>query len=132
MPDATARLPRGTFSRGLGISMHMREPGVVVADMPHAATNLNAGGNVHGGAIATFVDTACSYAVLSVYGQECRAVTLDLSVSFLTPARSDLRVMARVIHAGADSAVVEADVRRAEPPESLVATGLATFHIVSA
>jgi uncharacterized protein (TIGR00369 family) len=130
MTEAIMLPPRSAFGIGLGIRYTTVGPGHVVAELPFAAGILNAGGNVHGGAVATLIDTSASCAIPSAYKGLKSWVTVDLSVSFLTSAHSSLRATARTVHAGTDVAAVEVEVRGHDLAEPLVATGLVTFRVV--
>lgn len=45
-------------------------------------------GIVHGGAIASLIDTATAFAILSVIGSKDRVTTVDLTISYLRPVSS--------------------------------------------
>lgn len=82
-------------------------------------------GIVHGGAIASLIDTATAFAILSVIGPKDRVTTVDLTISYLRPVSSGrLRAVAKVIRAGRRLFVVSAEVFDGE---MLASTALSTY-----
>jgi len=91
----------------------------LVADERH----LNPYGSVHGGAIATLVDSAMGAAVASA-GAEA-PVTIEMKVTYLEPGRpGEIRAEAKVRKRGKRITIVEAEVTQGD---ELVALALATF-----
>ncbi|GAB2861555.1 PaaI family thioesterase [Nocardioides pacificus] len=89
--------------------------------------HLNPAGTVHGGLLATLVDTTMGAAVRSAVDGETPA-TSQLSITYLRPGRPGrLRVTATVRKRGEHLTVCEADVE--QEGRSLV-DALATFAIV--
>ncbi len=85
--------------------------------------HLNRHGTVHGGVIATLVDSAMGAAVAK---EDVAPVTIDLTVTYLEPAQPGrLVARARVRRRGSRITVVEADVTG--PDDEAVAHALATF-----
>ncbi len=115
------------YPKLLGIREELRERGrVVVAMDVDPGKHMNAMGFVHGGAIASLVDSAAARAVASLVG-ESRMATVELKVNYLRPSRGGiLRAEGRVIHAGSRIAVAEVDVTQ---DGSLVAKALATYYV---
>jgi uncharacterized protein (TIGR00369 family) len=94
----------------------------LVADDRH----LNLGGVVHGGVIATMLDTAMGRAVREVTDE--KTATSQLTVTYLDPAKPGLLVAtARVRKRGSALTVVEAEVEQDGKP---VAHSLATFALL--
>lgn len=94
----------------------------LVADDRH----LNIGGVVHGGVIATMLDTAMGRAVREVTDE--KTATSQLTVTYLDPAQPGLLVAtARVRKRGSALTVVEAEV---EQDGEAVAHALATFALL--
>jgi len=78
-----------------------------VADDRH----LNAGGSVHGGAIAALVDSAMGMAVNAGLGDEQRPVTVNLSINYLEAGQPGLlEARATVRKRGRRLVIVEAQV----------------------
>ncbi len=82
-------------------------------------------GLVHGGAIASLIDTATAFAILSVIGPKDRVTTVDLTISYLRPVSSGrLQAVAKVVRSGRRLFVVSADVYAGE---MLASTALSTY-----
>ena len=89
--------------------------------------HLNAAGTVHGGMLATLVDTTMGAAIRSAVDDETPA-TSQLSITYLRPGRPGrLVVTARVRKRGESLTVCEADV---EQDGKALAHALATFALV--
>lgn len=84
-------------------------------------------GTLHGGMIATFVDTAIGATLIDEFGKELSVVTLDLSVRFLLPGREG-KVIAEteVVKKGKTIFVVEAKLW--DQQEKQIATASSTFY----
>jgi acyl-coenzyme A thioesterase 13 len=87
----------------------------------------NAGGALHGGAVATLVDVVGTLAILSADREHRPGVSTDLNVSWFAPAPggSTVLVEAVVLKSGRTLAFVQVDVRR-ESDGVLVAQGRMT------
>jgi uncharacterized protein (TIGR00369 family) len=96
---------------------------VVEAVLDAGPRHLNRHGTVHGGALATLVDSAMGAAVADA-GSEA-PVTIEMKVTYLEPAQPG-RVTARatVRKRGRRVTIVEAEV---EQDDELVAHAIATF-----
>ncbi len=70
--------------------------------------------SLHGGILITLADSAAALAILTLCGADARIATTDMSIRFLAPARSDVRVHARVIKAGKSLVPVEATLHDEE------------------
>lgn len=79
---------------------------------------------VHGGALATALDTAACFAVIAAVGVDCS--TVDLRIDFLRPASADeLSVTGTLLRAGRRFGWADAAVTT--PDGKLVATARGTF-----
>jgi uncharacterized protein (TIGR00369 family) len=95
---------------------------VVEVDERH----LNPAGAVHGGMLATLVDTTMGAAVRSAVDEETPA-TSQLTVTYLRPGKpGQLEVSARVSKRGENLTMVEADV---EQDGKTLVHALATFAL---
>lgn len=94
-------------------------------------TNVN--GGVHGGILATMLDTVMGEAVRSDLPEDKSAVTVSLTVTFLDGAKvgEELVASAEVRKRGKSLVMVEGDIVRADD-ESPVAHGVATFSVIDA
>ncbi|WP_222917702.1 PaaI family thioesterase [Natrinema sp. SYSU A 869] len=68
---------------------------------------------VHGGIVATLIDTASAFALRSTFEDpsEAHLTTTDLNVSYLRPATGDLRAEAEVLRAGGSTGVTNVTVK---------------------
>ena len=90
--------------------------------------HLNEAGTLHGGVLATLVDTAMGQAVRSRTGEHDVPATSQLTVTYLRPGKPGVvEVTARVRTQGAHLTVCEADVD--QDGESLV-HAVATFAVL--
>ncbi len=88
--------------------------------------HLNVAGVVHGGVLATLIDTAMGRAVRDVTDEP--AATSQLTVTYLDPARQGaLLATARITKRGSTLTLVEAEVEQEGKP---VAHALATFALL--
>ncbi|WP_408957623.1 PaaI family thioesterase [Natrinema sp. 74] len=70
---------------------------------------------VHGGIVATLIDTASAFALRSTFEDPSTAflTTTDLNVSYLRPATGDLRAEAEVLRVGGSTGVTDVTVKGA-------------------
>jgi uncharacterized protein (TIGR00369 family) len=81
-------------------------------------------GLIHGGALATALDTAACFAVIAAVGVDCS--TIDLRTDYLRPSGAEeLSVVGTCLRAGRRFAVADANV--IAPDGKLVATARGTF-----
>lgn len=120
-------LRRSPYHRLLGLEMLKAEPEEVVVRMPFREELLAGddaeGHYVHGGAIASLVDTAGDFAVIAAVGHD--VPTIDLRVDYLRPATGALTATARTRKAGRSFAV--ADVEVTDDAGRTVAIGRGVF-----
>jgi uncharacterized protein (TIGR00369 family) len=90
--------------------------------------HLNPAGTVHGGVLATMVDTAMGEAVRSTTGEDEVPATSQLSIAYLRPGKpGHLVATGRVRKQGAHMLVCEAEVE--QDGEALV-HAVATFAVI--
>jgi uncharacterized protein (TIGR00369 family) len=130
LPLATlpAVLRRSPYARLLGLEMLRAAPDEVVVRMLFREELLadedEAARYVHGGAIASLIDIAATFAVIAAVGHD--VVTVDLRIDYLRPVRSgELAGTARPVRIGRSLAV--ADVEVAGPDGAIVAVGRGLF-----
>ncbi|WP_134738648.1 PaaI family thioesterase [Nocardioides sp. 503] len=115
------------FTAFVGAPVPTTEGGEARLEMEVDDRHLNPAGAVHGGLLATLVDTTMGAAVRSVADGD-GAATSQLSVTYLRPGKpGTLVVTARVRKRGENLTVCEADVE--QDGKSLV-HALATFALV--
>jgi uncharacterized protein (TIGR00369 family) len=83
---------------------------------------------VHGGIVATLVDTASAFALRSTFPDpnDVDLTTTDLNVSYLRPATGDLRADAEVVRAGGSTGVAEVSI---EGTDGEAAVGRTTYRL---
>jgi uncharacterized protein (TIGR00369 family) len=82
-------------------------------------------GVVHGGAIASLIDTAAAFAVLTKIDLEERVATADLTIHYLRPiADGQITATAQLVRAGRRVLVVSVDVTNGP---NLVATAVTSY-----
>jgi uncharacterized protein (TIGR00369 family) len=123
-------LPSSPFPGHLGIRLVGMEPGSATLGLPFAEALVTAGTTVHGGAVASLIDTAGMVAAWSggEVPDRLRGSTVGLTVSYLAPADGeDLQASATVLRRGRSIVHVEVDVRTASG--TAVAKGLVTYKL---
>ncbi len=123
-------LPRSPFVAHLGIRLDEIQPGRATLSLPFAEHVVTIGRTVHGGAIASLIDTAAMVAAWSGTPQPetLRGTTVGLSISYLAPANAeDIRATATVLRHGRNLVFLDVEVRAAS--DALVARGLVTYKL---
>ena len=118
------------FVGHLGMKLVSLEPDSAELLLPFSEPLITIGDTVHGGAIATLIDTAAMAASWSTETppENLRGTTVSLSVSFTTAARSaDLTARARVVRRGRSLCACDVDVT--DSAGELVAKGLVTYKL---
>ncbi|MGA9994742.1 MAG: PaaI family thioesterase [Pyrinomonadaceae bacterium] len=83
-------------------------------------------GVVHGGAIASLVDTAAAFAILTVLEAGQTTTTVDLTIHYMRPlVKGRVAARATVLRAGRRMITVSVEVR--DEAETLVTTALTTY-----
>ena len=118
----------GGFAGGLGARLEHSDDGAAVLAFEVRDEHLNPAGTLHGGVLATLVDTALGQAVRSTTGDGEVPATSQLTVTYLRPGTAGrLEVRGRVRTRGEHLTVCEADV---EQDGREIAHALATFAIL--
>ena len=110
-----ARVDRAPFNRWLGLEALSWEHGVIELRLRTRPEILGhaAIGALHGGILASILDTACSVAVVTATGES--VFTVDMRVDYLRPATADVyTIRARVVRLGRSLATVDAEVEAAD------------------
>lgn len=118
----------------MGMAKNMQltdiQPGTATLTLPFADSLITLGTIVHGGAIASLIDTAAMVAAWSdaeVPAKAC-GTTVNLSVAYLAAAeKEDLQAIARVLRRGRSLVYLDVEVRSASG--SAVARGLVTYKL---
>lgn len=83
-------------------------------------------GVVHGGAIASLIDTATAFAIISLLAPGERVTTVDLTITYLRPlTQGRVTAVAKVLRAGRRLFVVSAEVF--DKDKKLATTALSTY-----
>ena len=107
----------------LGMSTEIVEQGRVVFTFRASDQFANPFGTVHGGILATVLDSAMGMAALTAAADGATTTTLGLELKFVRPVATDagvLRAEGVVVHAG--RRVVTAEGRLVDSAERLLAT----------
>lgn len=103
----------GGFAGRLGVVVERVDDGSAQLGFEATDEHLNPAGTVHGGVLATLVDTAMGTAVRSTTGDGEVPATSQLTVTYLRPGKPGrLEVTARVRTRGEHLTVCEADVEQ--------------------
>ena len=114
----------------LGIAVVDMEADRATVELDADDRHVNGHGTVHGGAIATMVDTAMGAAVRREDTDDDAPVTIEMKVTYLRPAHPGrLRAEAAIRRRGKRIVIAEVDVFDAEG--EAVAHGIGTFTSVS-
>lgn len=115
------------FAAWMGLRTESAGDGRAVLSVAPRPETLNRRAVIHGGALATMLDSAMARASRSLDGVESLAGTTDLHVQFMRPALGALRVLGWVEHAGGTLAFCRGEVR--DVHDDLVAAGSATLRL---
>ncbi len=128
-PNTGEEVPRAPFANLLDMRPGISENGVGTAFMYIQDMHRQNAGFVQGGIIVALADFAFHRAVSSVSQPGQAAVTLELKMNFISPAKDgELTATARIISQGRRIVVGEMDVTGED--QALVARGLGTFMLV--
>lgn len=123
--------PRSALAVLLGMEAELIEHGQVVFVFEASEQFANPFGTVHGGIIATVLDSAMGMAALTTMPEGASAPTFGLEVKFLRPVATDaghLRAEGVVVHSG--RRVVIAEGRLVGADGGLLATATTTCLVV--
>lgn len=126
--DTSALFAQVAFNRLLDLRREFAEGGVarlVLQARPELTNNFQA---VHGGVIMSMLDGVMSSAALSKSGFTRAVVTIDMSTSFIKPARGRLVAHGQTIGGGRSVCFCEARIE--DEAGDLVAKAMGTFKYV--
>jgi len=114
------------FPMFVGIEIEAIENGSARLSLEATEKHLQLQGVVHGGAIATLIDTAVAFAIVGASEPGDRFTTVELKINYLSPVRAGRVVAeARLIRDGRRIVVAECDVH--DSRGRLAAKGLLTY-----
>ena len=118
------------FAKLLGIELETVAPGTATLSLQITNDLKQNNGVVHGGAIASLIDSATAFAIISVLPPDEKATTADLTISYLIPLKEGrAHSTARVLRAGRRLIVVSAEL--VDDAGKLIATALTTYIKIS-
>lgn len=114
------------FARFLGIELEAIDSGIATLAFDIKPELKQNHGVVHGGAIASLIDSATAFAIISLLPTNEHATTVDLTISYLRPlTEGRARALARVVRSGKRLIVVSAELF--DDAGTLAATALSTY-----
>ena len=114
------------YAKLLGFELDEVSPGAATLGLKIRKDLMQNHGVVHGGAIASLIDTATAFAIIPLLNPEERVTTVDLTISYLRPiTKGRVTALARVVRAGRRLFVVSAEVKSEDG--KLAATALSTY-----
>ena len=121
-------LTQSAFSELIGCRVQSVQDGIAQVALSLEPQLRNRGGKLHGGVLFSLVDISMGLACSSVHGFDQQSVTIECKINYIR-AVSDGEVLciAKVIHPGRRTLVVEADVLQGD---KLVAKAQGTFAVL--
>jgi len=121
-----AALRNVPFAKLLGIEVDSIESGVARLALPVREELKQNHGMVHGGAIASLIDTATAFAILTVVPARDRVTTIDLTISYLRPlTKGRATAEAKVVRMGRRIIAVTAEIY--DSSGTIAATALSSY-----
>ena len=121
-------LTQSAFSELIGCRVESVEDGIAHVALSLEPQLRNRGGKMHGGVIFSLVDITMGLACSSTHGFDQQSVTLECKINYIRAvSEGDVLCIARVIHPGRRTLVVEADVWQGD---KLVAKAQGTFAVL--
>ena len=122
--------PTSPYVAHLGMQLDDIQPGMARLSLPFSDALVTIGTIVHGGAVASLIDTAAMVAAWSdiEVPEKARGTTVNLTVAYLAAAeKEDLLAIARVLRRG--RSLVYLDVEVSSASGNAVARGLVTYKL---
>jgi uncharacterized protein (TIGR00369 family) len=121
--EAFATVPYAKF---LGLELGEMKPGEANLHLEVRDELRQNQGVVHGGAVASLIDTASAFAVVTELEPHERVTTTDLTIHYLRPVnKGRLTATARTIRAGKRLFVLSVEVM--DDQQKLIATAVTTY-----
>ncbi len=123
-------LPNSPYVSHLGMQLVEMQPDQATLKLPFSAALITIGNTVHGGALASLIDTTAMVAAWSGAPtiNNPRGTTVGLTVSYLAAAQGeDVEATARVLRRGRSLVYLDVEVQTASG--TLVAKGLVTYKL---
>ena len=114
------------YARLIGLELGEIGPGAATIHLEVRDDLRQNQGVIHGGAVASLIDTAAAFAVLTQIETNERVSTTDQTIHYLRPANSGrLTASARIVRAGRRLIVVSVEVTNDQ--DILVATAVTSY-----
>ena len=114
------------YARLIGLELGEISPGAATIHLEVRDDLRQNQGVIHGGAVASLIDTAAAFAVLTQIETSERVSTTDLTIHYLRPANSGrLTASARIVRGGRRLFVVSVEVTNDQ--DILVATAVTSY-----
>jgi uncharacterized protein (TIGR00369 family) len=114
------------FLKLLGIEVDSVAPGTATLSIPVRGELMRNDGIVHGGVMASLIDSAFAFAIIPILSDGERTVTVDLTIHYLRPLSNGVaKATARIVRAGRRVITVSAELF--DENEKLAATALSTY-----
>jgi uncharacterized protein (TIGR00369 family) len=114
------------FLKHLGIEVESVGPGTATLLLPMREEIMRNDGIVHGGAVASVIDSAFAFAITPLLAENERTVTVDLTIHYLRPlGGGTAKTIARVVRAG--RRVITGSAELFDENGKLAATALSTY-----
>ena len=114
------------FLKLLGVEVESVGPGSATLLLPVREELMRSDGILHGGAVASVIDSAFAFAITPLLADNERTVTIDMTIHYLRPLSGGvLKTIARVVRAGRRVITVSAELF--DESGKLAATALSTY-----
>ena len=126
--EIPAGLTQSAFSELIGCRLQRLEQGVAEVALSLEPQLRNRAGKLHGGVLFSLVDISMGLACSSSHGFDQQSATIECKINYIRAvAEGEVLCIAKVIHPGRRTLVVEADVLQGD---KLVAKAQGTFAVL--
>lgn len=126
--DISEDLVQSAYFKMLGCELRSLDAGIAHVALPLEAHLRNRNNVMHGGAVFSLVDIAMGLACSSSHGFDQRSVTIECKINYVrSVSQGEVLCIARVLHAGRRTLVVEAEVTQ---DDKLIAKAQGTFAVI--
>lgn len=121
------------FLTELGFTIETVEDQRVEASVPHNEkyANPGMGGRLHGGVVATVLDSVMGYTLMAALGRtETRKVgpTVSLTTNFVSSADEPLVAVGEIVRIGSSTAAINGELR-GQDTDRVIATGQGVWRV---
>lgn len=123
-------LPTSPYVGHLGIQLIDMQPDVATLRLPFSDSLITIGTTIHGGAIASLIDTSAMVAAWAddSMPENLRGTTVSLTVTYLAAAEhEDIQATARVLRRGRNLVFLDVEVQSVT--RKSIARGLVTYKL---